>query len=91
MATDRRIVYGATCVWWDSIDKAAYGLRTGLPVCPHCGSVLFEVENIEVWNELIEKADEKEPGYKELLEWMRGRCFKTLDDARIAFMEANLD
>lgn len=39
---DSRIVYGARCVWWDSIANAATK-PGGLPCCPHCGGVLMEV------------------------------------------------
>ena len=41
---DQRVVYGANCTWWDTIDKISK-TASGLPCCPRCGSVLFEIEN----------------------------------------------
>ena len=94
---DNRIVYGAGCVWWDSIDKAG-NLNActdtkltntyGLPCCPHCGSVLFEVDENE-WYKNIDEYDKTHPGYKDLVKWMRGKCFKTLELARNEYEKTN--
>ena len=77
--SDNRIVYSAGCTWWDSIDKIGRH-RNGLPTCPHCGSVLFEVPNEETWFENIGKyeeiSDDKE--YSSKLKWARGKCFKNM-------------
>lgn len=81
---EQLIVYGATCVWWDSIDKAATKPGSGLPCCPHCGSVLLQVEEGSWWQGVDTHA-EKESGYREFIEWSRGRCFPTLAVARKAY------
>jgi len=85
-----RIVYGAGCVWWDSIDKVGTlgaclttGLANtvGLPCCPKCGSVLFEQDE-DTWNKGIDEYNKTNPGYKEFITWLRGKCFKTIDIAK---------
>jgi len=74
-----RIVYGATCTWWDSIDKVA-ATDSGLPCCPHCRGVLFESSNDD-WEAQTMKHNEKHPGYKEFIAWSRGKCFKKISHA----------
>jgi hypothetical protein len=80
-----KVVYGADCMWWDTIDKVAIN-KSDPPCCPHCGSALFEVESIEKWWEgadAYEKANQ--PGYRKFLEWSRGKCFKTFDEGWAAY------
>lgn len=101
---DTRIVYGANCVWWDSIDKVGstsnhprypedFQRGRGLPCCPHCGSVLFEVPSEEEWYrevELFEKCDKNgnpHPGYKKFIEWQRGKCFPSMASAAAKYKE----
>jgi hypothetical protein len=81
----QRVVYGARCGWWDTIDKA--GSRPsiapgGLPCCPHCGSVLMEVDNEQKWWADARRFEaDGHPGYVEALEWSQGRCFPSLQAA----------
>jgi hypothetical protein len=77
------IVYGARCVWWDSIDKASQ-LPNGLPCCPHCKSVLLQ-QMPKDWEEGMAQQELKEPGYTALLAWMRGKCFADMIVAREAY------
>lgn len=83
MAKDSRIVYGAGCLWWDSIEKAVVD---GVPRCPHCHGVLYECESPQKWFANADKyADEHKgdfPGYSNFIRWLRGRCFATLAEAR---------
>lgn len=72
--TDTRVTYGARCTWWDSIDKVAK-TPSGLPCCPHCGGVLFEVPSETEWWEQVDRCALIEPGYREFIEWLRDRCF----------------
>jgi len=82
---DKRVVYGANCVWWDTIDKVA-AKESGLPCCPHCGSVLMEVPTLESWWNNVDEHEKKgNPGYRDMMEWMRGRCFRTMADAKTAY------
>lgn len=72
---DQRIAYGATCSWWDSITEVA-ATPSGLPCCPHCGGVLFEVEDEAQWWAGVERYEENgHPGYRGMIEWARGKCF----------------
>lgn len=82
---DSRIAYGANCVWWDSIDKVAN--KHGLPVCPQCSGVLFEIESIEEWNRGVDHFEKNNPspGYRKFVDWLRGKCFRTQDLAMNAY------
>lgn len=113
---DPRIVSGATCTWWGTIDETGLTVRApvtgavingrrmflapplktsninpellGLPCCPHCGGVLFEVPSIEEWWAQVD-AYEKSSGdkqYRKLIEFMRGRHFFSVEQARDAFI-----
>lgn len=76
------IVYGAGCVWWDIIENAA---RTRPPSCPHCGSVLFQFDNEQAFWAGSAAYEKTHPGYTDLLRWLKGKCFKTMKDAAIAY------
>ena len=80
-----RIVHGAMCVWWDSIDKVAT-LEDGLPCCPNCHGVLFEVASEEEWMEGVNMHDMINPGYRDFILWLRGKCFPTIQDAQRAML-----
>ncbi len=70
---DARIVYGM-CTWWGSIyevDKSGV-----IPTCPHCGSPLYEVENIEAWYKQCDLYPEID--YRKALDWVRGKCSRDL-------------
>lgn len=82
---DPRIVYGARCAWWDSIGQAA-STPAGIPCCPHCGGVLLELGNEEEWWAAARRFEANQvPGYVDFLEWSRGRCFATYDEALDAY------
>ena len=83
MSSDPRIAYGARCTWWGSIEQVK--VRDDLPVCPHCGHVLYEVENEKAWWRNVDIHDKSEPGYRLLIEWSRGRCFPSLLELRSAY------
>lgn len=82
-----KIVFGARCAWWDSIDKAAT-IKTpsghGLPCCPHCRGVLFEIEPAK-WFDGLRQYATIEPGYEAMMLWSRGRCFATMASLRAAY------
>lgn len=86
---DRRIVYGATCTWWDSIDKSSVldaGTGVLLPCCPSCHGMLCEVASIETWIDQIEAYTANgHPHYRSMMVWVRGKCFKTMYDAELAW------
>jgi hypothetical protein len=72
MTLDSRIVYGAQCSWWDTVDKAGQ-LPSGLPCCPYCHGVLYEMTAAE-WRASIHRYVEGQPDYVEFITWARGRC-----------------
>ena len=88
------IVYGANCTWWDSLSKSAMvpgtqrvpgRPRSGLPCCPHCGSVLFQTEE-DKWHAGIASYEAAgNPGYADLMTWARGKCFQNMDQLRAAY------
>ena len=85
MAQESLIVYGATCVWWDDIENAVT-LPSGLPCCPHCNGVLFQVSR-EKWEDGVERftKEKNDPQYPFLTAFMKGKCFKSMTLARKAF------
>lgn len=77
------IAYGARCSWYDDKANAATldGTPTGLPCCPHCRGVLFEIER-HAWDLGVRErrafesfADRDD--YPDLVTWAHGRCFTT--------------
>ena len=87
---DNRIAYGARCTWWDgirSVGKAnpgASGHR--LPCCPHCSGMLFEMENEGQWFAGVDRYEAAgHPGYRAMMEWARGKCFKNIAELEAAY------
>lgn len=93
---DYRIVTGANCSWWGSISEVGTA-GSGLPVCPQCGSPLFEVESEAVWWAQVDRFIEANPdremvegitvadGYRDFIEWGRGKCFPGREGAGVTF------
>lgn len=77
---DQLAVYGAHCVWWDTIDKTAR-TPSGLPCCPHCGSVLFQQPLDEWWKGVDKHKDDRVSNYRDFIEWLRGKCFPNIVSA----------
>lgn len=64
--TDNLHVYGAHCAWHGTIADTA---RNGqIPVCPHCGSVLFQTQE-DAWWAGVKNFNNINPGYEELIRW----------------------
>lgn len=80
---DGRLAYGATCTWFGSIHEtktipSAMGPTAGIPCCPFCGGVLFEIDHEGQWWAGIDSYEkEGHPGYRAMWEWQRGqkKCF----------------
>lgn len=85
---DKRIVYGARCLWWGSIHEVKEITGYGIPGCPHCGSPLFEVDSIETWNAGIEKYSKNDPQYAQFVDWLRTHHRTNFDTARKEFDES---
>lgn len=86
MGRDARIVYGARCTWWDSIDRVGK-LESGIPCCPECRGVLMEVSDLDTWSANVEEyaREADDPGYPAFMRWLRGRCFPDVDRARARY------
>jgi len=87
---DNRIAYGARCMWWDGIRKvgktAPGPSGHSLPCCPHCGGMLFEMDNEGQWFAGVDRHEKNgNPGYRAMVEWGRGKCFGTYDDLKRAY------
>lgn len=86
---DKRISYGVGCLWWDFINKVGTTGKSRLPCCPHCRGVLFEMDNEKEFFDGARKYEANgHPGYIEQLLWMRGKCFKSMQAANLAYKEA---
>lgn len=70
------IAYGVYCTWWDSKEKVSTN-RAGIPCCPHCLCVLFEIVE-GVWNQCMNDFDTTHSGYKKMMMWARGKCFTSM-------------
>ena len=92
---DGRFCYGVCCTWFGSIHETKAN-GSGLPGCPKCGGVLFEMSNEGEWWEGIDRFERGDypssdplspsrphPGYRALWEWMRAQpmCLKTPEEA----------
>ncbi len=80
---DTRFVYGARCAWFGPI--SAISTRGGLPCCPHCGSVLYELPDEKQWWDGVDKYDAEHPGYRKFVEWMADKHFTTHKAAAEAY------
>ena len=92
--TEQLIVYGARCVWWDGIEKAGSILRTAgpeMPCCPHCRSPLYQQDEPEWWAGVARYEADGHPGYREFVEWWRGKCFPTFAAAKRAYKASGGD
>lgn len=86
------IAYGARCVWWDSVNetKTLQGpTGHGIPCCPHCSGVLFQMDEIE-WNMSIEEYENTHKGYRDFTNWRRGKCHQSLKDAAREYATSHL-
>ncbi len=79
------IVYGVRCTWWGNIEEAGK-LSNGIPCCPQCGSVLFQIDKKE-WHDGISKVEKEKPGYKDFVQWLHDckMCFPSYDNAKKAY------
>lgn len=84
MSEDTRIVYGALCTWWNGIEKV--GSRNGLPCCPKCKRMLFEMPSPKEWWHAVEKHKaDGHPGYRDFVEWLKDKCYPNFAAAKAAY------
>ena len=71
--------YSAQCSYWtddfddldktESVDKAV----GGIPCCPHCGMVGYQIE-LGDWNDGLAHYDREEPGYQDFIIELKKTC-----------------
>jgi len=85
--TDTLIVSGARCAWWDDISETANSGpgRSGIPLCPHCRSPLYQHEPKAWWSGVDRHEATVHPGYRAMIEWSRGRCFPSFSAMQVAY------
>lgn len=76
---DPRTIFGARCEWWD--ESGQTNPRTA---CPHCGKPLVDMPTDEWWR-YIDRYDHTHPGYRNFIEWQRGKCFSSISQAQEAY------
>lgn len=75
---DTRVVYGAVCTWWDTIDKVST-TQSGLPCCPHCGGVLYQMESEEEMRSQNARISKRFGiDYQAAMDWCRDKCSRAL-------------
>lgn len=68
---DERLCYGVGCTWFGPIQEVKI-TETGLPCCPYCGSMLYEMANEAEWWESVDQHERAgHPGYRGMWEWQR--------------------
>lgn len=85
---DERVAFGASCTWWDLIQNVKLSPPPyQLPVCPFCGSTLFEAPSLDSWFKDVGEHAKliKDPKYPDFIEWLQGKCFPTHEIAREQF------
>jgi len=87
---DTRILYGASCTWWDHLATTNL-LRGAAFQCPKCGGDLLFMHPAKWWRGIIKYADKhKDPGYLDFMKWLRGQCYRSPVFARTVWEEEKL-
>jgi len=69
------MVFYALCTFWTD-DWSALGERDGVPCCPECGSVGFEMDSGE-WRVAVARYEaDGHPGYTATVAFGKEKCFK---------------
>lgn len=93
---DLDLWYGAGCTYWtdewDALASTGEGPLGGIPCCPRCGSVGYEIRRAQWWAGVRQhEADGTRgrscglpdcgptghPRYEAMIRWARGQCFRT--------------
>lgn len=86
---ERLHVYGVNCAWSGPIGATGRLKGLGIPCCPFCGSVLFQIEE-KLWQDGIAPHEASHANYSEFLKWKEDqpRCWPTVKEAALAFEKA---
>jgi hypothetical protein len=88
---DMRLVMGAQCVWWGTMDETGTRKADRMPCCPTCGGLLTEMGEAEdIWRGVKSFEEgtylslnpntpppKPHPGYYEWFQWSKGKCYPT--------------
>ena len=69
-----QIWYGMCTYWtddWDALTPTPE--NKGIPSCPECGSVGFQM-TVQEWNQGIATLDKDSPGYADFINELKGKC-----------------
>jgi len=70
----------------DIIEKAgAIKSPPHFPCCPFCGSLLFQHDSEKAFWAGSKEYEETHPGYIALIKWLKGKCFKSISEAAVAY------
>ena len=82
------IAYGTLCLWWDHVSRATV-LRAPTGdrfACPRCGGECRLYVNEESYLKMASRFELIGfAGHRELIAWVRGRCYRTRADAWAAY------
>ena len=88
---DTRIVHGSACTYWGPIQSASRTRLDGLPGCPFCNRVLFEMKDEATFLSYAEQYEQAgNPGYVIFIKWLKGRrCYRTIETAMAIYAMRN--
>jgi hypothetical protein len=80
-------VYGVSCSWHGDINEVKLLPPVGIPCCPHCQGVLFQIEESKWFEGAIEHEKKGHTNYVEFLEWItkQTRCWPEFSEAAFVF------
>jgi hypothetical protein len=84
---DDRVAYGVLCAWWDDVANVGKHAVTGLPCCPHCKGLLYEMPRAE-WEtatKLYAASSADLAEYPDFVAWLKGKCFPNYNYAKQAY------
>ncbi len=73
---DEQIWYGFCTFWtsdWGKLSKTGEPMGFGIPCCPDCGSVGFQIDADEWW-EGVQRVEEATPGYFKFIKELKDTC-----------------
>jgi len=83
-------VYAALCSWNGHISQIGLAGEHRLPCCPHCRSMLFQIDE-DRWQSGAREHEEKgHTHYVEFMSWCstNGKCWRSLEEAALHFERA---
>ena len=73
------------CTYWTDDWDAVAATSEGIPCCPQCSNVGFQISRDEWWRAVDKYEKSGHPGYRSLIEWGKEQCFPDYDSLARAF------